>query len=93
MADVLITEEAQQQFHALPKIIRTRLEKLLLRLEQWPDVSGVKALRGDLAGRYRMRTGDYRVQFFVQPRDPEDPKETYVVTIEKVGHRDGFYNG
>jgi mRNA-degrading endonuclease RelE of RelBE toxin-antitoxin system len=47
-----------------------------------PDVSGAKALRGKLAGHYRIRTGDYRVQFTVAGD---------VVTIEKVGHRDGFY--
>jgi mRNA-degrading endonuclease RelE of RelBE toxin-antitoxin system len=30
-----------------------------------------------------MRTGDYRVQFFI---------ERGVVVVEKVGHRDGFYD-
>jgi mRNA-degrading endonuclease RelE of RelBE toxin-antitoxin system len=45
-------------------------------------VSGAKPLRGALAQRYRMRTGDYRVQFFVVGD---------VVTVEKVGHRDRFY--
>jgi mRNA interferase RelE/StbE len=84
MATVLITAEAQRQYHGLPKVIRTRIEKLLARLQRWPDVSGAKPLRGDLAGRYRMRSGDYRVQFQVA----ED-----VVTVEKVGHRDGFYGG
>jgi mRNA-degrading endonuclease RelE of RelBE toxin-antitoxin system len=35
-----------------------------------------------LAGRYRIRSGDYRVQFHVTGD---------VVTVVKVGHRDGFY--
>ena len=43
-----------------------------------------EALRGALAGHYRIRTGDYRVQFFVDAGG--NP------TIEKVGHRDGFYD-
>jgi mRNA-degrading endonuclease RelE of RelBE toxin-antitoxin system len=30
-----------------------------------------------------MRTGDYRVQFHVRGD---------VVTVEKIGHRDGFYD-
>jgi mRNA-degrading endonuclease RelE of RelBE toxin-antitoxin system len=47
-------------------------------------VSGVKALRGDLAGCFRLRTGDYRVQFRVAGE---------TIIIEKVGHRDGFYEG
>jgi mRNA interferase RelE/StbE len=82
MATVLITSEAQDQYHALPKVVRARIERIIERLEDWPDVSGAKPLRGNLAGCYRMRTGDYRVQFRVAAD---------VVTIERVGHRDGFY--
>jgi mRNA-degrading endonuclease RelE of RelBE toxin-antitoxin system len=55
---------------------------LLERLEKWPNVSGAKPLRGNLAGQYRLRTGDYRLQFFVVNND---------IVIEQVGHRDGFY--
>jgi mRNA-degrading endonuclease RelE of RelBE toxin-antitoxin system len=82
MVTVLITNEAQDEFNDLPKIIRARIEKVIVRLEKWPDVSGAKPLSGDLAGHYRVRTGDYRVQFQVA---------SDVLTIEKVGHRDGFY--
>jgi mRNA-degrading endonuclease RelE of RelBE toxin-antitoxin system len=32
-------------------------------VENWPRVSGVKAFRRGLAGRFRIRTGDYRIQF------------------------------
>jgi len=35
-----------------------------------------------LTGCFRIRTGDYRVQFRVAGD---------VVTVEKIGHRDGFY--
>lgn len=56
--------------------------KLLLRLEGWPDASGAKPLRGKLAGRYRMRTGDYRLQFRIEKGE---------VVVEKIGHRDRFY--
>ena len=55
---------------------------LLERLEKWPNVSGAKPLRGNLAGRYRLRTGDFRMQFRVAGD---------VVVIEQIGHRDGFY--
>lgn len=37
----------------------------MLRLEAWPNVSGAKALPGRLAGQWRLRTGDYRIQFNV----------------------------
>lgn len=86
MAQVVITAEAQRQFHELPIAIQARIEKVLARLAKWPTVSGIKALSGNLAGHYRIRTGDYRVQFRATGKTTAD-----IVTVEKVGHRDGFY--
>lgn len=83
MAHVTITPVAQGQFNALPVTVRQRLEKLFARLGNWPAVSGAKPLRGNLAGHFRLRTGDYRVQFLVAGQQ---------VTIDKVGHRDKFYD-
>lgn len=79
---VTITPQALQELAALSPSVVARVAKLLERLTKWPDVSGAKPLSGDLAGRYRLRTGDYRVQFYV---DGE------TVVVEKIGHRDGFY--
>ena len=59
------------------------MQKLLARLDQWPEVSGVKALRGELAGWYRVRTGDYRVRFRV---------EGELVIVGKIGHRKDIYD-
>ena len=86
MATVIITPEAQQQLHGLPVVIQSRMEKLFSRLERWPNVSGAKPLSGNLAGHYRIRTGDYRLQFRVMRSTPSD-----LVIVEKVGHRDRFY--
>jgi mRNA-degrading endonuclease RelE of RelBE toxin-antitoxin system len=83
MADVELIPEAQQQATELPKTIRARLYKALERLANWPEVSGAKPLTGRLAGRYRLRTGDYRTQFYVTGD---------VVTVEKIGHRRRFYD-
>lgn len=83
MAEVELTSEAQQQAAELPKLIRARLYRVLKRLANWPNVSGAKPLTGKLARRYRMRTGDYRLQFYVT----DD-----VVTVEKIGHRERFYD-
>lgn len=82
MARVLMTTEAFEQFEQLSKTIKQRVQKLTKRLEEWPDVSGVKALSGDLAGWYRMRTGDYRIRFRVNGDE---------VTIDKIGHRKEIY--
>jgi len=82
MAKVELLPAAEKEVDALPKAIRLRLLEIVRRLEKWPDVSGAKPLRGSLAGHFRIRTGDWRVQFYLD-------RET--VVIEKVGHRDRFY--
>ena len=61
MASVLVSPEAQRQVDRLPKVIRARVWQLIHRLQQWPEISGAKPLRGKLAGKYRLRTGDYRL--------------------------------
>ncbi len=80
---VLLTRRAAEGFEELPVLIKVRVLKIFGRLQTWPAVSGARPLRGRLAGQFRMRTGDYRVQFYVE----EDQ-----VTVVKVGHRDRFYD-
>jgi mRNA-degrading endonuclease RelE of RelBE toxin-antitoxin system len=82
MPVISISEEAAKQLGKLPKPIKARIVELLVRLSNWPDVSGAKPLTGNLAGHYRLRTGDYRLQFRIEANQ---------VIIEQVGHRDGFY--
>ena len=82
IAKVEVSREAEDQIVALPKVVRLRIFDIVRRLEKWPRVSGAKPLRGNLAGHFRIRTGDYRVQFYV---------DGGIIVIEKAGHRDGFY--
>jgi mRNA interferase RelE/StbE len=83
MPPVIMTPEAFDEFDGLPKPIKDRLRKLAKRLENWPSVSGVKALSGNLAGWYRIRTGDYRVRFRVHKEQ---------IVIDKIGHRRDVYD-
>ncbi|MBX3421542.1 MAG: type II toxin-antitoxin system RelE/ParE family toxin [Pirellulaceae bacterium] len=82
MAKVTLTPTAISQLEELGNPIHARVIRLLVRLQNWPDVSGAKPLSGGLAGRYRLRTGDYRLQFNLSGDE---------VVVEKVGHRDKFY--
>jgi mRNA-degrading endonuclease RelE of RelBE toxin-antitoxin system len=41
-----------------------------------------KALSGNLAGWYRIRTGDYRIRFRVGADQ---------ITVDKIGHRKDIY--
>lgn len=77
-----VTAEAAAQLDLLREPIHARILRLLERLQNWPAVSGAKPLSGALAGHWRMRTGDYRLQFQVVGE---------TVIVEKIGHRDGFY--
>jgi len=79
---VEMTPVAAGQLAKLPRVIRARVANVLERLETWPAVSGAKPLTGNLAGRYRIRTGDYRLQFHLAGN---------TVVVERIGHRDGFY--
>ena len=81
--EVRITPEALKQAEALNEPILTRVLRLVERLRKWPEVSGVKPLSGKLSGNYRLRTGDYRVQFRVAGS---------TIIVEKIGHRDRFYD-
>lgn len=83
MAWLDLNSEALMQFAELPKPARRRILQLTERLREWPEVSGAKPLSGKLAGHYRLRSGDYRLQFRV---------EGDVVIVEKIGHRDRFYD-
>jgi mRNA-degrading endonuclease RelE of RelBE toxin-antitoxin system len=83
LMESLVTASALEAFMRLPRPIQARVIKLVERLENWPNVSGAKPLSGALAGRFRLRTGDYRVQFRV---------DRGMVIVERVGHRDGFYD-
>jgi hypothetical protein len=47
------------------------------------------ATTGSLAGHDRARTGDYRLQFQAERLPAESD---WLLTVEKIGHRDGFYD-
>src|SRR2546428_10759851 len=106
MVSVTLTDEAREQLSELPRLVALRMEKLLTRLGQWPIISGVKHLRGDLAGRSRLRTGDYRLPFHVEVKkrkatetksargkgiNAETDATHDIVRVQEIEPRDGCY--
>jgi mRNA interferase RelE/StbE len=79
---VLLAVDAQADFAALPVVIQTRVRSVMARLVDWPSVSGAKPLRGELAGYYRIRTGDWRILFRVVAPS---------VIIVRIRHRRDVY--
>lgn len=57
---VEITPDALRQLADLHEPIVSRVNQIIERPERWPEVSGVKSLRGAFKGSYRVRTGDWR---------------------------------
>lgn len=82
MTRVLLTPEGAAEFEALPLAIKARVASAFERLAAWPEVSGVKWLRGEWAGHARIRVGDWRVIFtFVAPD----------VIVVRIRHRREVY--
>lgn len=81
---VVMTIEARKDFDSLPVTIRARAAQVFERLEDWPEVSGAKPLRGRLKGHYRIRTGDWRVMFRVVER-------LVVVEVIRIANRRDVY--
>lgn len=82
MVKIIITPDAQSEFEDLPLDIQVRVLRIFERLGDWPSVSGAKPLRGEWAGHYRIRTGDWRVIFqVISPR----------VIVVRIKHRREVY--
>jgi mRNA-degrading endonuclease RelE of RelBE toxin-antitoxin system len=82
MMAVILTEGAESDFLSLGTVIKARVRGAFERLEKWPNVSGVKHLKYDLAGYSRVRTGGYRIVFRVE-------NENVIVT--KIDDRKDVY--
>ena len=82
MMHVGLTAEAAAQYDRLPRSIQPRIDSLIVRLAQWPNVSGVKPLTGPLVGNFRIRTGDYRIVFRVLADK---------IIVWKIGNRKDVY--
>ena len=66
--EVRISQEALRTLETLHEPILARVNGVIERLGDWPEVSGAKPLRGRMKGWYRVRTGDWRIIFTVTGR-------------------------
>jgi len=82
MPQVQLTPDAAKDVQRLPTAIRARVGDVIVRLENWPNVSGAKPMRHELQGSYRVRTGDYRVLFTIKEK---------VVVVFRVDNRRDVY--
>jgi len=86
--DVDITPEALAQISQLPTSMQARVYRVIERLENWPDVSGIKWMTANWKGYARIRTGDYRVIFRLHDKATSD--DAYI-EVTRIAHRKDAY--
>lgn len=78
MYEVLLHPDAQEVYVNADKALAKKIARCLQQLEETPlFYPNVKALKGEYAGYYRYRIGDYRVIYSVD----EDIVQVFVITI------------
>jgi mRNA interferase RelE/StbE len=82
MYEVLLHPDAQAVYVNADKALAKKISRCLQQLAQTPLLHpNIKALKGDYAGDYRYRIGEYRVIYSVD----EDVVKVLVLTIVKRG--------
>ena len=85
MYEVLLHPDAQKVYANAPKARSKKIARCLQQLEQNPrSHPNIKALKGDYAGYYRYRIGDYRVIYSVED-------EVVQVFVVAIAHRSEAY--
>jgi mRNA interferase RelE/StbE len=78
MYEVLLHPDAQEIYEKADKALAKKIARCLEQLEKTPLLHpNIKALKGDFAGYYRYRIGDYRVIYSVE----EELVQVLVITI------------
>ena len=86
MNEVRLSLEAQDFYNKASIATVKKINRCLLILEQDPfNHPNITALRGNLAGRYRYRIGDYRILYLVDD-------ELKVVFVTLIAHRSKVYD-
>ena len=85
MYEVLLHPDAKKVYLNADKALAKKIVRCLQQLEQTPlSHPNIKALKGNYAGYYRYRIGDYRVIYLVD----NEVVQVFVITI---AHRSQAY--
>jgi len=85
MYEVVLSAQAQKNYASADQALAKKLARCFEQLEQSPRYHpNIKPLKGDFAGYYRYRIGDYRVIYLVDD-------ETNQVLVNTIAHRREVY--
>ena len=82
---VCLTAKANKVYSEADSVLRKKIAKCLNILQETPkNHPQIKALKGEFAGKYRFRVGDYRVIYIV-----DDSQSQVIVLL--IEHRSQAY--
>ena len=85
MYEVVLSAEAQKIYAWADQALAKKIARCFEQLEQSPRYHpNIKPLKGDFAGYYRYRIGDYRVIYLVD-------EETNQILVNTIAHRREVY--
>jgi mRNA interferase RelE/StbE len=85
MYEVVLSAEAQKIYASADQALAKKIARCFEQLEQSPRYHpNIKPLKGDFAGYYRYRIGDYRVIYLVD-------EETNQILVNTIAHRREVY--
>ncbi|MBI2957860.1 MAG: type II toxin-antitoxin system RelE/ParE family toxin [Chloroflexi bacterium] len=79
---VVIGSSAEKELKKTPALVRERIARKVLSLEDDPRPRGVRKLSG--REEYRIRVGDYRILYTIVDSE-------FLVTVLALGHRREIY--
>lgn len=85
MYSVILSAEAQKIYASANQALAKKIARCFAQLEQTPRYHpNIKPLKGDLAGYYRYRIGNYRVIYLINDK-------TNQVLVNTITHRREVY--
>lgn len=85
MYSVILSAEAQKIYASANQALAKKIARCFEQLEQTPRYHpNIKPLKGDLAGYYRYRIGNYRVIYLINDK-------TNQVLVNTITHRREVY--
>ncbi len=77
---------AKKELAALDRIVQKQLKEKIILLASDPAVlkNNIKPLKGEYAGKFRLRVRDYRIVFQIID-------DKVLITIIRIGHRKEIY--
>lgn len=81
---ITLTKDAEKQYVKLNKGLQRKIDELIARLHDWPEVSGAIPLWGPAKGHIRLKSQDWRVIFHVDEAGRE-------IFIDKIANRRDAY--